>query len=130
MPRVIRLTRWSTPSIVAPARRGALQVDAAGGLDPLAGDPTVVVAEDRGDRRADVVGDGVAAERRVRGDRLLHRRGVADHAAAEVGGDRTRGDHVDADPARAEFGGEVTGGHLDRTLDRAVGDPVRVAEAS
>jgi hypothetical protein len=40
-------------------------VDAARRLDPLAVDPVVVVAEDRGDHRAAVVDDRVAAERRV-----------------------------------------------------------------
>jgi hypothetical protein len=46
-------------------------VQAAGDLDALAGDPAVAVAEERGDRPADVVGDRVAGERGDRRDVLL-----------------------------------------------------------
>src|SRR3954464_6312046 len=86
--------------------------DAAGDLEALPGDPLVAGAREGRDRVADVVGDGVAPERRERRDHLLDGLVVAEQPVAEVGRDRPRSDRVDSDAASPEVVGEVAGEDL------------------
>jgi hypothetical protein len=76
---------------------------AARGLDALGVDPAIVLGQQRGDHRADVVGQPGTPQRGHVGDTHVQIGIVPHDAAAEIGGDSTRSDDIDSDPARPQF---------------------------
>ena len=98
-------------------------------FDALAVDPSIVLAKQGRDHRADIVGQAGPAQRRQIGNMLVDLRIVANHAAAEIGRDGAWRNDVDGDPARPEFFRHVLGEHFDSCLHRSVRGAARHDDA-
>src|SRR5207253_2052509 len=95
---------WRRPPDAGdPAPRLSLSVDAAGGVDPLAGQPGGIVRGQEHDRGSDLLRPAEAtAERRDRDQGVS--RGAPDHAGAlgALGVGVAGSDGIDADPSRSQ----------------------------
>lgn len=98
-------------------------------FDPLRVDPPALVAAERGDESADVVGHADAAERRLRSDEPVHVLVVAHYAAAKVGFDRPGRDRIHGDFARPELFRPVAREHLDGAFHGGVRGVSRYGKA-
>src|ERR1700739_4834113 len=91
------------PNGIAPSQRHA-----AGHLDSLTVDPTILIREEPGDHRSDIVRHARPAKRGHLGNALVNLRIVTDHAAAEIRLDGAWSDDICGDAPRSEFFGQVT----------------------
>jgi vitamin B12 transporter len=124
----LRKNRRAPTRVRRKGRRG-LQQHAARHLDPLSVHPTVLIGQQGGDHRADIVGQPGAAQGGDRGDEAVAFGLVAHRAAAEIGFDGPGRHGVDGDAARPQLLGQIAGQHLDRALHGGVGGKARQAEA-